>query len=91
MMLSHLVMPRKGLLDQYIRLPMKYHDTELVYNPSDLVVEHDVFERRDWTSSVFGAVQGKVEIPPNMPEPRGQGFIMHANIDADHASDTITR
>ena len=26
-----------------------------------------------------------------MPEPRGQGFTMHAKVDADHASDTITR
>ena len=54
-------------------------------------MEHDVFEQRDWTSSEFGTVQGKEEIPPNMPEPRGQGFIMHAKVDADHASDTITR
>ena len=54
-------------------------------------MEHDVFEQRDWTSSEFGTVQGKEEIPPNMPEPRGQGFIMHAKADADHASDTITR
>ena len=26
-----------------------------------------------------------------MPEPRGQGFTMHAKVDADHALDTITR
>ena len=26
-----------------------------------------------------------------MPEPRGLGFIMCAKVDADHASDTITR
>ena len=36
-------------------------------------------------------MQGKEEIPPNMPEPRGLGFIMHVKVDADHASDTITR
>ena len=94
MMSSHLVMPRKGHLDQVLHIfayLCKHHDTELVYNPSDLVEEHDVFEQRDWTSSEFGAVQGKVEIAPNMAELRGQGFIMHVNIDADHASDTITR
>ena len=49
------------------------------------------FEQRDWTSSEFGTVQGKEQIPPNMAEPRGQGFIMPAKVDADHASDTITR
>ena len=91
MMSSHLAMPRKGHLDQvfhiftYLR---KYHNTELVYVPSDPVVEHDVFEQRDLTSSEFGAVQGKEEIPPNMPEPRGQGFTMHVKLDADHASVT---
>ena len=26
-----------------------------------------------------------------MPEPRGLGFVMHVKVDADHASDTITR
>ena len=28
----------------------KYHNTELVYDPSDPVVEQDIFEQRDWTS-----------------------------------------
>ena len=94
MMSSHLAMPRKGHLDQVLHFFAylhEYHNTELVYDPSDPVVEHDVFEQRDWMSSEFGAVQGKEEIPPNMPEPRGQGFTMHAKVNADHASDTITR
>ena len=94
MMSSHLAMPRKGHLDQVLHIFAylhKYHNTELVYDPSDPVVEHDVFEWRDWTSSEFGAVQGKEEIPSNMPEPRGQGFIMCVKVDADHASDTIAR
>ena len=94
MMSSHLAMPRKGHLDQVFHIftyLCKYHNTELVYDLSDPVVEYDVFERRDWTSSEFGAVQGKEEIPPNMPEPRGQGFTMHVKVDADHTLDTITR
>ena len=79
MMSSHLAMPRKGHLGQVLHIftyLCKYHNTELVYGPSDPIVEHDVFEQRDWTSSEFGAVQGKEEIPSNMPEPRGLGFIM---------------
>ena len=94
MMLSHLALPRKGHLDQvrhifaYLR---KYHNTSLVYDPSDPVGEQDVFERRDWTSSEFGAVQGKDVIPSNTPEPRGLGFIMHAKVNADHAPDRMTR
>ena len=94
MMSSHLAMPRKGHLDQVLHIfayLRKYHSTELVYDPSDPVVEQNVFERRDWASSEFGSVQGKDEIPSNMPESRGLGFIMRAKVDADHASDTTTR
>ena len=36
-------------------------------------------------------MQGKEEIPSNLPEPRGLGFTMRAKVDADHASDMITR
>ena len=47
MMSSHLVMPRKGHLDQVLHIfayLCKYHNTELVYDPSEVVVEYDVFE-----------------------------------------------
>ena len=94
MMSSHLAMQRKGHLDQVLHVFTylhKHHNTELVYDPSDPVVEHDDFEWRDLTSSEFGTVQGKEEIPSNMPEPRGQGFTMCAKVDADHASDTVMR
>ena len=30
-------------------------------------------------------------MPANAPEPKGIGFVIHAKIDADHASDTVTR
>ena len=66
----------------------KYHSTELVYDPSDPVVDENDFERRDWASSEFGHVKGKEEFPANMMEPR---FIMRAKVDADHASDTVSR
>ena len=94
MMSAHLALPREGHLEQvfhifsYLR---KYHNTELVYDPSDPCVEESDFERRDWASSEFGHVEGKEELPPNMPEPRGMGFVMRAKVDADHASDTVTR
>ena len=47
MMSSHIVMLRKGHLDQVLHIFAylhKYHNTELVYDLSDPVVEHDVFE-----------------------------------------------
>jgi hypothetical protein len=69
----------------------KYHNTEMVFDPSDPVIDESVFELKDWTSSEFGHVQGKEELPPNAPQPRGLGFTSYAKVDADHGSDTVTR
>ena len=52
----------------------------MVYDPSDPCVAEADFEVKDWTSSEFGHLQGKEELPPNMPEPRGQGFVTSANM-----------
>ena len=94
MMSAHLALPRKGHLDQVLQIfgyLKKYHNTELVYDPSKLEDELLQFERRDWTASKFGHVVGKEETPKDMPEPRGMGFVIRAKVDADHASDTTTR
>ena len=94
MMSSHLALPREGHLNQLFNIfayLKKYHNTELVYDPSEPEVDKAKFEQRDWTSSEFGHIQGKEELPPNAPEPRGLGFTMTAKVDADHASDTVTR
>jgi hypothetical protein len=94
MMSSHLALPREGHLEQVFHIfayLKKYHNTELVYDPSDPVVNECEFDKQDWTSSEFGHIQGTEAIPENMPEPRGMGFVMRAKVDADHASDTVTR
>ena len=36
-------------------------------------------------------LEGKEIIPPNAPPGRGAGFIFRAKVDADHATDTVTR
>jgi hypothetical protein len=94
MMSSHLALPREGHLYQLFQMfayLKKYHNTEMVFDPSDPVIDESAFELRDWTSSEFGHIQGQEELPPNMPEPRGMGFTMRAKVDADHAADTVTR
>jgi hypothetical protein len=94
MLSSHLALPREGHLYQLFQCfacLKKYHNTEMVYDTSDPVMDESVFESKDWTSSEFGHLQGKKELPTNMPEPRGQGFVISAKVDADHASDTVTR
>ena len=74
MMSSHLALPRKGHMEQIMQIfgyLKKYHNAELVFDPSDPTINEQDFERRDWTSSEFGHVEGKEQLPPNMPEPRG--------------------
>ena len=93
-MSSQLALPREGHLAQVFHIfayLKKYHNTEMVFDPSDPVVNESEFELRDWASSEFGHVQGKEVLPKNMPEPRGSGFVMRAKVDVDHAADTTTR
>jgi hypothetical protein len=94
MMSSHLALPRIGHLYQLFQMfayLKKYHNTKMVFDPCDPVVDESSFELRDWTSSEFGHIQGQEELTPNMPESRGMGFTMRAKVDADHAADTVTR
>ena len=63
---SHLALPREGHLVQLFHMfahLKKYHNAEMVFDPSDPVVEESDFERKDWTSSEFGHVDGKEEVP----------------------------
>eukprot|EP00957_Ditylum_brightwellii_P026839 2029629-Ditylum_brightwellii.AAC.1 len=55
------------------------------------MIDESNFECKDWTASKFSLVEGKEELPPNMPEPRGQRFTISAKVNADHVSDTVTR
>jgi hypothetical protein len=94
MLSSHLDLPREGHLYQLFQVfayLKKYHNTEMVYDPSDPCVVESAFDLKDWTSSEFGHIQGKEELPPNMPKPREQGFVINAKVDTDHASDTVMR
>ena len=94
MMSSHLALPRKGHMEQVMQIfgyLKKYHNAELVFDPSDPTIDEQDFEKKDWTSSEFGHIEGRKELPPNMPEPRGMGFTIVAKVDVDHASNTVTR
>ena len=94
MMSSHLTLPRKGHMEQVMQIfgyLRKYHNAQLVFDPSDPTINEQDFERRDWASSEFGRVEDKEDLPPNMPERRGLVFTIVVKVDADHTSDTVTR
>ena len=93
MMSSHLALPREGHLQQVLQTHghlKRNHNTETVCDPSHTAIDESLFQRQDWASSEFGDTL-REDLPTNMPQPRGIGFVMSAHVDADHASDTTTR
>ena len=93
MMSSHLALPREGHLDRVYHIfayLKSHHNAEVVYDPTEPFIDESLFERKDWSTSEMSG-KGSEELPDTMPMPRGQGFVMRAYVDADHASETITR
>ena len=93
-MSSHMAMPREGHLKQLFHIFAyidKYHYAELVLDPSDPVIDERAYERKDWSSSEFSHLSGSEEVPSNQPEPRGIGLTIKAEVDVDHAGDTVIR
>ena len=78
MMYSHLSLPQDGNLNQLFHMFVylkKYHNTEMVYEPSSPVIEESVFDQEDWTSSEFLHVQRKYYLPTNTQQPRCLGLL----------------
>ena len=94
MMSSHLALPREGHLEclyhifAYLK---KYHNSEMVYDPTEPVIDERAFKKADWTYSSILERDRKEVLPPNMPKPRGKGFVISCFVDADHAGDSVTR
>ena len=92
MLSSCLAMPRDGHLLQLFRIfsyLKKFHNTEMIFDPSLPAIDHTQFPKQDWCQTVYG---NQLEaLPPNMPETRGKGFIVSAYVDSNHAGDTVTR
>ena len=78
MMSSHVTLPREGHLQQVFHIFSyldKFHNTELVFDPSDPLIDKAQFERKDWTCSEYGHVEGEEILPDNMPVPCGLGLL----------------
>ena len=92
MMSSMLALPRKGHLDQlfhiFAYLKQRYN-AEMVFDPTVPDFDENSFPKEDWTYTPY--TREKEEIPSNVPNARGLGFKISANVDSDHAGDCITR
>jgi hypothetical protein len=96
MLSSCLALPREGHLEQLFHI-FAYlkgkHNTEMIFDPSIPDIDENLFPQEDWSSSVYATSDCELKeiVPPNMPSPKGRGFIMRVYVDADHAGDTVTR
>lgn len=91
MMASHLALMREGHLEEVYHMEAylkQNHNAEIIFYPSDPEVPAHRFETKDWKATEFGELEEV--LPDNMPESRGQGFVMTVYVDADHVADTVT-
>jgi hypothetical protein len=93
---SCLALPRIGHLQQlyYIfAFRKKRHNTEMVFDATEPEMNMTVFDKKDWSNTVYVPGDGEIKeaLPTDMPRARGKGFIMRAYVDSDHAGDTVTR
>ena len=94
MMSSHLALPREGHLECLYHMfayLSKYHNAEMLYDPTEPVINEAAFKREDWTYSNILEEDRQEVLPPKMPRPRGKGFVIRCFVDADHAGDSVTR
>ena len=91
LMSRYLAQPRKGHLEETLRIFafLKHHPrSKVVLDPTDVDFGVDRFQTVDWSDFYDNP---KEEIPPGMPEPRGNPVTITAFEDANHAGDKVTR
>ena len=88
---QYLASPREGHLEvaYHIFAYLKKHlEVKLVFDPTYPFVDESRFQQVDWTEA-YGEVEE--ELPPRMPEARGNSVVISCFVDADHAGNKVTR
>ena len=70
---------------------LKKHENgaRIVFDPKTPLIDERVFKSNaDWRDFNGDVTE---ELPPNMPEPRGQPVVVPCFVDANHAGNVITR
>ena len=94
MMSSHLALPREGHLKEVFHIfayLKKHHNAEMVFDPTPVQFDRNLFEKQDWSYSPYGVEGIEEEMPDGMPTPYGPSMTMRVYVDADHAGDLLTR
>ena len=91
MLSSMLASPRDGHLQQVYHIfsyLKTHHNARIVFDPSIPDINLSSLTLPDW-SSFYG--NAKEVIPENMPCPKGREMALICYVDADHATDKVTR
>ena len=81
MISSCLALPREGhlqLLFCMVSHLEKHHNTKMVFSPTTLYINPNMFRKEDWPNTVYTSGRDglKEDISTNLPEPPGKGFTM---------------
>ena len=62
----------------------KYQNAEMLYDPIVPCITSAAFQKQDWTYSTITMTEKDMKevLPPDMPEPRGKGFVICCSTDA---------
>ena len=88
---THLALPREGHLQQVYHIFAYLNKSprrRLFFDPNHPTISEKRFKRFEWEDFYKGL---KEDIPPNMPESRGNYVSTHCFVDANHAADKATR
>ena len=69
-------------------------NTELVFDPSLPDIDYNLFPKEDWSDTIYETeIKGDLceKLPDKMSKARGDGFVMSAFVDSNHAGDLLTR
>ena len=96
MLLSCLALPREGHLKQLFWMFSyleKQHNSEMIFDHTLSDVDYAEFPKQGWDKTVYANERGKLkeEVPTNLPNPLGKGFVMRVFVDSGHAGDQVTR
>ena len=91
LLLSHLALPRSGHLQAVYQIfgYLKHvPKRKLYFDPVSPTISEDRFHKFEWEDFYKDA---KEAIPLDAPQPRGKSMTTHCFVDANHASDKVTR
>ena len=94
MMSSHLVLPHVGHLKEVFHMfayLKAHHNTEMVFDPTPVEFDRNLFERQDWSFSPYGYEGLSETLPDGMPTAHGPSMTMRVYVDSDHVGDLITQ